>query len=145
TVSDSLAHQADVFATIAAILGVEIPDDAGEDSFSLLSVLKGETDTIRESAVSCSMRGVPAYREGTWKLILDQGSGGWSEGQDESARVQLYDLSSDISEQQNLAAMHPERVMEMQERFEAVITRGRSTPGPNQKNDVRVQRYPRGN
>ena len=40
----------------------KLPDNAGEDSFSLLPLLQGEDKPIRQHAVSCAMSGVPALR-----------------------------------------------------------------------------------
>ena len=39
-------------------------------------------------------------------------------------------------------AISPDRVAEMRALLEKLIVDGRSTPGPVQKNDVRVRRYP---
>lgn len=136
-----LVHHADIMATLADILDAELPDDAGEDSFSLLPLLRGDDKPVRTSAVSCSANGVPAVRSGSWKLILAPGSGGWSKG-DTGQPVQLYNLADDLGETKNLAADQPERVAEMKQLLEKLITDGRSSPGKKQKNDVRVVRYP---
>lgn len=139
---DQLVHQADWLATLAEILGVRLPDNAGEDSFSILPLLKGEQRAIRQTAVSCSIQGVPAVRSGSWKYIPAPGSGGWGKGGDQSQPVQLYNLTSDVSEAKNLAAAEPDRLAEMQQLLESLITAGRSTPGQPQTNDVKVVRYP---
>ncbi len=139
---DQLVHQADLLRTFADVLGTKLPDNNGEDSFSLLPLLKGENQPIRESAISASISGTPAVRSGTWKYIAAPGSGGWGKGGDQSQPVQLYDLANDIGETMNLAAAQPERVAEMQALLEKLITDGRSTPGASQKNDVKVKRYP---
>lgn len=136
-----LVHQADWMATLADLWKVPLPDDAGEDSVSLLPLLKGDDRPVRQHAVSCSMRGVPGLRQGDWKLILGSGSGGWTEGSVETP-VQLYHLAEDLGETTNLASEHPERVAEMRALLEKLITEGRSTPGARQRNDVRVTRYP---
>ena len=70
-----------------------------------------------------------------------QGSGGWGKGGDQSQPIQLYDLSEDLGESSNLAAKNPDRVSELKALLESLIVRGRSTPGPKQKNDVEVRRY----
>jgi arylsulfatase A len=139
--SDALVHQADLLATVAEILGTKLPDDAGEDSFSLLPLLKGGTAAVRTHAVSCSIRGVPAVRLGSWKYIAAPGSGGWGGGDDAIEPVQLYDLAADIGETRNLAAAHPDRLAELQALLEKLITDGRSTPGSPQPNDVAVVRH----
>jgi arylsulfatase A-like enzyme len=130
-----LVHQADLIATVADILGTKLPDHAGEDSFSLLPLLKGGEKPVREHAVSCASSGVPGLRRGSWKLIL---------GRDPTAKtdVQLYNLDSDIGEKTNVASEKPELVAEMRALMERVITDGRSTPGAKQNNDVQVRRYP---
>ena len=139
---DQLVHQADLMRTFADVLGTELPDSAGEDSFSLLALLKGDDQPIRDHAVSASIGGTPAVRLGTWKYIPAPGSGGWGKGGDQSQPVQLYDLSTDMGESMNLAAQQPERVEAMKVLLEKLITDGRSTPGAPQSNDVKVTRYP---
>ena len=142
SVSDHLMHQADLIRTFADVVGAELPDDAGEDSFSLLPLLKRGEQPIREHAVSNSISGVPAVRKGHWKYIAAPGSGGWGKGGDSSQPVQLYNLADDLGETKNLAAAMPEKVAEMQALLEKLITDGRSTPGAAQENDIKVQRFP---
>jgi arylsulfatase A-like enzyme len=137
-----LVQQADIMATLAGIFGAKLPDNAGEDSISLLPLLRGEDRPVRENAVNCSSSGLPGAREGSWKLILGPGSGGWSKADDDSQPVQLYNLAEDIGETKNLAAAQPERVAQMKALLEKLITDGRTTPGAAQKNDVAVRRYP---
>jgi arylsulfatase A-like enzyme len=139
-VCDQLVHQADLLATFADILDTKLPAEAGEDSYSLLPLLSGQDKPIREHSISCSIRGLPSLRQGSWKLILGRGSGGWTAGQDDQD-VQLYNLADDLAEQHNLAGELPERVAAMQSLMEELISKGRSTPGPPQRNDVKVRRY----
>lgn len=141
-VSKHLVHQADFIRTIADVFGMKLPDHAGEDSFSLLPLLNGDGTPIRDHAVSASVNGTPAVRSGSWKYIPAPGSGGWSKDGDQSQAVQLYNLADDLGETENLAATMPDKVTEMTTLFEKIITRGRSTPGAVQKNDVEVKRYP---
>ena len=142
SVCPQLIHQADLLATFADIWDVELPETAGEDSFSLMPLLQGDDQPIRETSVSCSIRGVPSLRRGNWKYIAAPGSGGWGKGGDQSQPVQLYDLATDLAETRNLAAEQPERLKSMQALLETTITAGRSTPGPPQRNDVKVRRHP---
>ena len=143
TVCNQLVYQADLMRTFADVFEVKLPDTAGEDSFSLMPLLKGEDKPIRENAVSASIGGTPALRSGSWKYIPAPGSGGWGKGGDQSQPVQLYNLADDLGESKNLAAAMPEKVAEMKALLEKLITDGRSTPGAQQKNDVEVVRYPR--
>ena len=142
TTCDALVHQADFVATLADLTEIELPPNAAEDSFSMMPLLRGGQQPIRETSVSCSMRGVPSIRYHNWKYIAAPGSGGWGTGGDQSQPVQLYDLKSDLSESNNLAAAKPIQLSKMQDLLETVITKGRSSTGPNQANDIKVKRYP---
>ena len=127
---NQLVHHTDVIATLSDILNAPLPADAGVDSFSFLSLLKGADKPTRQSAVSCAASGVPGFRSGDWKLVLN-------------AKPELYNLAKDIGETTDLAAQEPERVKEMQAQLETIISEGRSTPGEKQANDVQVIRYPK--
>ena len=87
-----------------------------------------------------SINGSFAIREGKWKLCLCPGSGGWSAPRplrDDASQlplVQLFDLSADIGEQNNLQAQHPEVVKHLTEVLEKYVAQGRSTPGAAQRN-----------
>ncbi len=130
SVCDGLVHQADVIATLAEILGERLPAGAAEDSFSLMPLLKGGSEAVRPHAVSCASSGVPGLRVGSLKYVA-------------KPTPELYDLSADIGEKNNLAPMMPEKVAEMRALLEKIITDGRSTPGEKQRNDVEVTRHPR--
>lgn len=140
-VNEHLVHQADLMRTFADVIGAELPDNAGEDSFSLLPLLKGGKDPARKNAVSNSIRGVPAVRDGHWKYIAAPGSGGWGQGGDQTQPVQVYNLSEDLGETRNLASAMPEKLAEMKALYEKIISEGRSTPGGKQPNDTEVTRY----
>ena len=145
-----LACQMDLMATCAEITGANIPQNAGEDSVSLLPLLKGEDRPVRETLVHHSFNGIFAIREGRWKLDVCPGSGGWSKPTDTEARrqkhpaVQLYDMSADEGERKNLQAEHPEIVKRLMAELEKIVADGRSTPGPKQTNDVSVDIFKRG-
>lgn len=139
--SDQLVHQADLLATVAEVLAADLPADAGEDSVSLLPLFRGDDQPVRQHAISCGMRGLPAIRDGQWKLVLGTGSGGWSKGGD-TAKLQLYDLETDLGEQDNRAAEEPERVASMLAAYQRIVSDGRSTAGLRQPNDVAVRPYP---
>ncbi|MCA9048252.1 MAG: arylsulfatase [Planctomycetaceae bacterium] len=137
SVCRQLVHQADIIRTAADVLGVDLPEDSAEDSFSLLPLLKGDEQPVRRHAVSASSGGVPAVRSDNWKYIAGPAS-----GRDNTGPVQLYNLAEDLGETSNLAEAMPEKVAQMQSLLEELITNGRSTPGPRQPNDVPVRRFP---
>jgi arylsulfatase A-like enzyme len=136
SVCGQLVHQADLMATFADILGTRLPDNVGEDSVSLLPLLEGCDGPVRQSAVSCSVDGVPGVRLGHWKYI-PRFDGKVPAGR-ARPQVQLYDLSMDLGETHNLAAEHPQRIAEMESLLQKLIRDGRSTPGAPQKNDAAV-------
>jgi arylsulfatase A-like enzyme len=130
SVCKQLVLQADTIATLAEILGTTLPENAGEDSFSLMPLLKGEDRPIRTNAVNTACGGTPSYREGAWKYVAQ-------------AKPELYNLDEDLAESMNVAPLHPDRLKAMQAAFEKLIRAGRSTPGTPQKNDIKVVRYPK--
>lgn len=134
-VCGQLVHQADLMRTFADIVGAKLPDNAAEDSFSLMPLLKGEDKPVRDHAVCAT--GTPSLRVGSWKYIASPDHGG-----DPAQSVQLYNLAEDLGQTKNLAAAMPDKIAEMKTRLEKLITDGRSTPGAAQKNDVEVNRYP---
>jgi arylsulfatase A-like enzyme len=138
SVSHQLVQQADLLATFAAILGVSLPDNAGEDSVSFLPVLRGKERPVRLCAVNQSFEGLPAIRRGSWKLIFGPGSGGWSKG-DDGQPAQLYNLATDLGETNNLFAGEPRIAAELTSLMEQFVRTGRSTPGVAQTNDAPVR------
>ncbi|NQT94418.1 MAG: arylsulfatase [Lentisphaerae bacterium] len=134
----------DLMATSSEVLGKPLPDDAGEDSVSILPLLRGEDRVVREHVVHHSGHGKFAIRSGKWKLVLCGGSGGWTTPTDHEATeqglpsVQLYDMEADPSETINLEARRPDVVADLVGVLERSVAQGRSTPGPSQTNDVPV-------
>ena len=133
-------------ATCAEILGVKLPDNAGEDSVSILPALLDKADKpLREAVVHHSIKGDFAIRQGQWKLELCASSGGWSEptpGSKAAKRlppVQLYDMAKDIGERVNEYKEHPEIVGRLLKLLEKYVADGRSSPGAPQKNDAAIK------
>jgi arylsulfatase A len=136
----------DLLATCADLLGTKLPDNAGEDSVSILPALKGSTAGPRhEAIVHHSSRGRFSIRQENWKLELCAGSGGTVKPTDDQASqdglpaVQLYDMSQDDAEKINLQDKYPEVVARLTNLLEKYVAEGRSTPGAPQKNDVPVK------
>jgi len=69
--SDEVICLTDLMATCAGILGVDLPADAGPDSFNILPALLGKKldKPIRPAIVHHSCFGVFSIRAGRWKLI----------------------------------------------------------------------------
>ena len=141
--NDQLICLNDLMATCADIVGATLPDNAGEDSVSLLPAFQGRT--APRVVVHHSINGSFAIRDGQWKLELCADSGGWSAPKPgtKEARdlppIQLYDLNRDIGERVNEYQQHPDVVERLTRKLEACIANGRSTPGTPQTNDVAVE------
>jgi len=119
----------DIFATCAAAAGATLTNDEAEDSFSLLPMLRGEADAERGAPViHHSAAGMFAIRDGKWKLILGNGSGGREKprGKAFAKPFQLFDLEADISETADLAKKNPQLVERLTEQALKIRDAGRS-------------------
>ncbi len=135
----------DMIATIAALLGDELPQWAGEDSLNQLpALLGGNPDVpIRDQMITQSYVGVLSVRKGPWKLILDtKGSGGHKDATpgfeplvqgppwelDMSQVGQLYNIEKDPYEQNDLYDKHPQVVTGLTTWLIQQVKNGRSRP-----------------
>ena len=133
-VNDRTICLTDVLGTIAEITGVDLPEEAAEDSFSMASEWLGERPSrfARRSIVHQSGGGLFAVRKGDWKLILGDGSGGFSSPRgrvlspEEEGPMQLYLLSEDPRERRNLAAARKDKVQELLQELRRLQHEGRS-------------------
>ncbi|WP_373331413.1 sulfatase family protein [Salmonirosea aquatica] len=109
--SDQLLCLNDLMATLASLTQQKLPADAGQDSFDFSPILLHEKypTPIRNSLIHHSIEGMFSIRQGKWKYVAGQGSGGWSK--DESATKdlpeQLYDLEADPGETRNVIQANP--------------------------------------
>jgi arylsulfatase A len=132
--------QSDYLATIAHILGAELPDNAAEDSYSLLPLISGKTKGEYHSEralIHHSASGHFAIRKGKWKLNMLRGSGGslkprFIEPKEGEALYELYDMENDPGETSNLYFEHPEIVESLKAEISKIIKSGRSTEGAPQ-------------
>ena len=135
TVCDETACLTDIMATVASITGQPLPNDAAEDSFSLLPALLDKPhETIRETTIHHSLAGTFAIRMGPWKLIEGLGSGGFTaprevEPSEGGPRGQLYNLDEDPSETNNLYLDRPEVVSRLTDALDEIRGKGFSRPG----------------
>jgi len=118
----------DLMATCAEIVGTQLPDNAGEDSVSILPDLLGTAKgPVREATIHQAPSGDLAIRQGSWKLIVKK-----------AGNRELYNLESDVSETKDVLAANPDVVATLTALMQRYITEGRSTAGPAQKNDVEM-------
>jgi arylsulfatase A-like enzyme len=112
--------QIDLYASLGAITGRKLADDAAPDSFDVSAALLGKDSKGREWLVEQGQTGI-ALRKGSWKYMpaapnLKAGAGpiAFNRGtRSTAAPEELYDLASDPSESKNLAGEKPEVAREM--------------------------------
>jgi arylsulfatase A len=137
-VSDALVSQIDLMATLAAAIGFNLPPDAAEDSHNLLPILRGTEESVRTSHVHNTYEDAWAVRHGDWVLI-DAKSGyrskrdpSWetrrSYPPDDEEPAELYDLSKDLPQRNNLASVHPERVAELRALLQRIRSEDHTAP-----------------
>jgi arylsulfatase A len=140
----------DMMATFSELLSVELPEDQGVDSVSILPLMLGKGGDYRKAhaIIHHSSSGRFAIRNGDWKLLLHAGSGGngYGAGQRSSRyngtieqrsfdtpNRQLYNMRTDPDETTNLIDEHPEVVSALTALAGEYVRNGRSTSGPDQR------------
>ncbi|MGI3131853.1 arylsulfatase [Halopseudomonas pachastrellae] len=111
--SAAFTHVRDIVPTVLELAHVTHP--AAQDAslaplegHSLVSLLTGRTDDTQPYEVGYELHGSRAFIQGQWKIVqsvIPTGTGQW----------QLFDLSSDPGEVNDLASEQPERLAEMQQ------------------------------
>ena len=142
--TDHIVALTDIMATMAEFTDFPLPWNAGEDSFSFLHVLQNRTpkQVVRDHVVVDATSGLIGIRKGSWKLIAGQGGGGVNWNEAENYRIlthawnhpddpdnppgQLYNLTEDIGEEQNLYYEKYDKVVELQALLREIKYSGRS-------------------
>ena len=129
TTSEAMISLADFMATSAGFLGVELPPEAGGDSFDLSPDMRGEEveAPIRTSVILQTGRNQLAYRSGDWKIVSTKKTV-W-EG--DEARLpltafELYQLSEDPNETTDLADTHRRELRQLRRELLDQIKAGRT-------------------
>lgn len=122
-VSDAVVCQIDLYASLAEMVGIEMPH--GLDSRSTLGVFLGKSKKGREQLVLGSM-GKLSMRSGDWYLMPPcEGFAvdpcgietGWSDS------WALYDLGPDTGQREDVAGKYPEKLEELRTVF-SLLTAG---------------------
>lgn len=143
TTSSQLTSLTDVMATVAAIIGAKLPENAAEDSVNMLPALLDEAHApIRPYLLQQAFGGsrTLSIRRGDWKFLDHTGSGGNRYENNPGLKPfhlpdttpdapgQLYNLATDSGETKNLAFERPEIVTELKALLEQSKATGRSRP-----------------
>ena len=117
--SDASFSHIDLFASLAALTNQKLANDAAPDSHNALNTLLGKTNKGRDFIIEHAMNGTLSIIKGKWKYIEP------SNGRriDENTNIelgnykeqQLYDLSLDLGEKNNVATANPAVAKELSE------------------------------
>jgi arylsulfatase A len=133
SVSDALISQVDIFATLAGIVGHELPAGVAEDSHDLLPVWKRNAPSPRRSIVHNTMAKAYAVRHDHWLLIANKTGAhtnvpAWFDEENGYAKNEhpgeLYDLRADLAQMHNLYAAEPAKVKELAALLESIRATG---------------------
>ncbi|MFC2120926.1 arylsulfatase [Bacteroidota bacterium] len=124
--NDDLYCTTDMLATVADLLNKDLPENAGQDSRSMLASILGRDmgDENRGAVIHHSVNGDFAIRKGSWKYITINHGGGWGNGRDFGMPIlpiqkemegQLYNIEDDVYERNNLYQKNPEIVGELKD------------------------------
>lgn len=115
--SSALVSQVDIFASIAALIGQELPKDASQDGKNMLDAFMGKDHSGRDYLVEEALSQV-ALRMGDWKFI-PPGTVTERGGLDEWIKTAvhppglLFNLADDPGETTDLSKQHPKKVKAM--------------------------------
>lgn len=116
SVNHQLVGVQDLMATVAAIVGHDLPADAAEDSANLLPTMLNASKSVRQDLVHHSRSGEFAIRDGDWKLITDSNR----------KPVHLFNIGNDLAEKNDRYDKHPEVVERLADKLEHQCQSGRS-------------------
>jgi len=133
SVIEDMVNLIDIFGTVCEITAGRMPasKDVAPDSYSFLpSLLNAVNESPRTSMVTADVHGMQAIRMGEWKYIDDTPPENLPENRMRQVRdfkPQLYNLSEDPGEMNNLFGERPDMVKKLRKELarirEAVSTR----------------------
>ena len=125
-VIDDIGVQVDLMATIATITGITLPRDCSFDSIDLSqTLLTGAPSPRKHWFYYARQGGLWAARVGNYKLVIESWESLYKQGEPSLWRgfdnqqkhdpPLLFDLSTDLGEQLDIAAQHPQIVKRIQQ------------------------------
>ncbi len=123
--SDKMVCTIDLPASMAALSGQALADDACPDSFNVLDALLGKDGAKGRDHLIQQPNSGPtlALRMGDWKVLS------YAKGKRaKSGRYELYNLADDPGEETNLADEQPERLANMLKKLEEIKQASRTRP-----------------
>jgi arylsulfatase A-like enzyme len=123
-ISNELISQIDIMATMANIIGIDLPENAAPDSYNFMPVLKGEeyNSPIREATIHNTYASKWGVRKGDW-LYINNPSGGHRELPESFKELSgytdfdtpglLFNMKNDSEQRINLYEKYPKRIEEL--------------------------------
>lgn len=135
SICDSLVGQVDLMATLAAITGFALPEDAARDSLDLTPLLRGQSPEppIRNEHVHNTFADHYAFRQGDWVLIdaptgtVSKVPDGYNEANGyppDPHKQALYNLREDLGERRNRINEFPDKAATMKQALEHIRQHG---------------------
>ncbi len=129
---DKPVHMIDWYPTIVKIAGGSLEQKLPLDGRDLWPMLTQNGPSPHEAILSVQTPTRAALRMGDWKLIMFEGEApddeestakGAKKGgtNAKGARIELYNLASDLGEQKDLALAEPERTKSMTEKLKSML------------------------
>lgn len=125
--NDSVIGLVDVMATLVEYAQADVTEvrakKAGPDSVSFASLLKDPESSFDRSPLIChSASGMFAIRDGKWKLVAGNGSGGRQQpkGKPFAEPWMLFDLDSDPTESTNVSVENPSVFAKLKQQLLAI-------------------------
>ena len=117
TTCDQLCGTIDLLPTIASLTGTPLPDDQKIDGLDISSLVKGGNDSPRDEFLYYTSHGaIQGIRQGDYKLLI-KGPRNPKKNPKAKTQVLLFNLTSDLGEQTNLAEKKPEKVAVLKKRM----------------------------
>ncbi len=142
-VCNQTVSQVDIMATLAAVVGYKLPEDAAVDSYNMLPLLMGDDAPIRQTLIHNTKPNLYSLRKGDW-LYIDSNTGthtvtkgemerynerfGYSEFTPDERKCLLYNLRQDQMQRYDLSEQYPEKVAEMKSELEELRHSPRTAP-----------------
>lgn len=156
-VSTQLTNTTDIFATVASIVGVALPDEVAVDSFDMLPAMLGtrtDEEPIRPHMLTQSFRSQFQLRQGRWKFLAHLGSGGnnYAKGALKQYQLpelapkatgQLFDLGKDPGETTNLFFTESKRREQMQAQLTKLTMKQGGRTAPTGRQPLGIENIPR--
>lgn len=123
-VSDALMSHVDLLASIADLTGYELTEEEAADSKNYLDALLGESNSAREYMLEEAFTFGLRYKN--WKYIKPKKESKWIESDKHiesghSLTPQLYDLSTDASESENIADLQSDMMYKLDSVLNTII------------------------